>query len=277
MVKQRSIKDVSKLTAKLIDAEEIHVSGNILMRGGGKILTSANGNLELEPESSGQVNTEAGVDLRSLIHNSNGLASVGWVDFTGIGVDTNLITINGRTYEIDDNATNTGDVQVDIALGGSATQTATAFALALAGDADATVWGLQVGDTVVLVSKVAGAVITLTETLANGVVSAGTLTNGEVADAKAVYANSYTVTAADVVITTTASGVCIVCCIAAIVVPTNWIIQIRDLNSIVKVPYANTEWAWAQVDTNFWALIGTETVGIPDFVEGDVITVVVFE
>jgi hypothetical protein len=254
------------------------VSGDILMTGGGKILTSVNGNLDLEPDSDGQVTTETAVDLRQLIHNSNGLASVGWVDFTGVGtLDTETVTINGRVYEFDTNSAITGDVAVDVSGGANATQSATAFALALANDALATVWGLRVGDTVVLTSKIAGAAITLAEATATTVISAAAMTNGEAADAKAFYATSYTVTAEDATITSDANGICIIACIAALAAPTNWIIQIRDTNGVVKAPYANTQWAWAQVDSQFWALIGTETAGIPDFVAGDVITIVVFE
>lgn len=89
------------------------------------------------------------------------------ITFSGQVVDTDDITINGRVYEFDDNASTTGDVDVDISGHSSKEEDAEALRDAINGDLSAIVIASLDGAVVTITSKArgdAGNQYTLTET-----------------------------------------------------------------------------------------------------------------
>jgi len=262
-----------------IDKDEIsaNIAGDGLSGGAGSALSVSVDDSTIET-SGGKIQVKNGgitsAKIGSFITTFEGLLSVGYIDFTGVSSDTETITIDGRVYEIDSDSTITGDVPVDISGGNSATQTATALTGAINGDGSKTVDALDVGDgTVILVQAgPPGVDITLATTCANGVVSAASGQLSTAGGQKIVGRSTYTVTAADVTVTTDTNGKIVVSSAGS--EPEAWIVQVRDANGVVT-SYANSQFAWEQVNSNFYVLTLKETqAAATDLTATDVITVI---
>jgi hypothetical protein len=120
--------------------------------------------------------------------------AIGTISFSSAGGDSGLlldgdtITINGRVYEADDDSSYSGDVQVDISDLSTIAEHAEALADAINGDSSSVVTASAEASTVLLESKIRGSTgnaytLTKSETGANTndiAVSGATLTGGGV-------------------------------------------------------------------------------------------------
>lgn len=133
-----------------------------------------------------------------------GALPVGYIYFTGAGTaDLDQVSIAGRSYEFDTDATSTGDVAVDISGGGNPAQSAAALAAAINGDPDRLVEAIVVGagsDIVALVGIADDEDFTLVEDTDSGgtiEISGAELQGG--GEARATYfVEAYGFSAADV-------------------------------------------------------------------------------
>ena len=129
-------------------------------------------------------------NLDSIPRGAQGLPvkAVGYVRFTGRPTDDQLLTINGRKYEYDDDASGlTAGSDVLWTAGADLDGDEEALAAAINNDASASVSAVAdtTNDFVWLYAKVAGTTgnaITLASTLSNATISAATLANGLDAD-----------------------------------------------------------------------------------------------
>lgn len=124
------------------------------------------------------------------------------LQMTGVGVDQEIITLNGRVYELDTDSTpdSGGDVLVDVSGGVSADQTIAALVTAINGDDTAVMSavGDSTNDIMFLYADTAGVAgnsLTTTEGFTNGTMSAATMVDGSDAAVGAVVAFRHTVTA----------------------------------------------------------------------------------
>jgi len=113
----------------------------------------------------------------------NAVGSVGTLTFSGVVSDGELVTIGGRIYEFDTDASVTaGHVLVDVSGGATAPAAVTALVAAITGDTSAVVSAVDgAGDTVdvtALVKGVAGDLIGTTTDCANGAWGDTTLGSG---------------------------------------------------------------------------------------------------
>jgi len=216
--------------------------------------------------------------LASAIVKDNGSQAVGYFDFTGTTSDTEVLDINGRTYEFDTNGAITGDVAVDVSGGASATQSATAFVAALNADASRTVDGIDVGDgTVILVRRTEDATMPTLDAsgAANVVASGAALVVGATEAVKTSHRFVRAITAQDVTTTTGTNGVIPIGAIPSTSVPSVFLVQVRSANGVIKA-CANVRWSWAQANSNFMVLQALETqAAATDFASGDTVSVLV--
>ena len=127
----------------------------------------------------------------------------GYVDFAGRPADGDLLTINGRKYEYDSDASfpdSAGDVQIDANAAGSVDDDITACAAAINGDGSATVTAVAdtTDDILWLYAATAGAAgnsLTLVSGLTNTTASGATLADGADAGIAAVVPIRHTITA----------------------------------------------------------------------------------
>lgn len=216
---------------------------------------------------------------RELGGRDEGQAPVGFFYLTGAAGDTELVTINSRTYEFDDDATSTGDVDVDISADATADAACTALAAAINGDASRDVDAVVMAgnaDTnagVMLVGKAAGATnFTLTTDAANGVVSAATLTGASAAAVNSMWSHEYTVTAADVTQLATTGGNSVpILGVSSTTQPKICGLTMRTSAGAMVVPVATLVWTWLQANSNFWVLVVDDSAGT--LASGDVIGV----
>jgi hypothetical protein len=206
-----------------------------------------------------------------------GRACVGYFYLTGAAGDTELVTINSRTYEFDTNATSTGDVAVDISGDATADAAITALVTAINADVSAVVeavaWAGN-NDTTAGVSLIANTAqatnYTLTTDAANGVVSAATLAGAAVIANRDLWAFSYTVTSADVTAWARSGGNEVaIAGVTSTTAPTIVGFLIRDSSNVCKSP-ANLTLKATQANSNFYALIVED--GITLLAASDVIT-----
>ncbi len=134
------------------------------------------------------------------------LKAVGAVYFTGRPGDDELLTINGRKYEIDDDGDfpqASGDVQCDLSGNSTLDEDITDIAAAINGDgsADVTAVADTANDVLFLQAKTAGAAgnsITLVTALTDTVVSDATFADGADAAVAQVVGIRHTITAGEV-------------------------------------------------------------------------------
>lgn len=195
----------------------------------------------------------------------DGAPAVGYVLFTGNSADTETVTINARVYEFDTNAMITGNVAVDISGGNNAAQSTAAFVAAVNGDASRVVDALDGGGNIaVLVARAKGATgnYTLAGTLANGAVSAATMTQGAAANRIKTVSGSYAITAQDVTTLAVTLGTSEIP-IAAVHSTTQPVLigaQARTAAGAV-ISLVNGIFPIAQVNANFWKLGYVEPAG----------------
>lgn len=205
-----------------------------------------------------------------------GQYSIAYVRFTGNSSDAEVVRINGRVYEFDTGgAVAVGSVPVDISGGASAAQSATALALAITTDAGAVVDALVdvSGVAVTLVAKAAITAFTLTETLANGVVSGATFSVGVVAGNRYVAARTHLVSAADVLAWAAGCEVPILCLPNPGSAPQQTTVQARSGPAAVPpnsfYAMALQEARVAQVNADNYALLYRDPIAL--LVAGDLI------
>ncbi len=131
-------------------------------------------------------------------------ATLAWgaLYMTGIGVDQELLTLNGRIYELDTDSTvdNGGDVLVDVSGGVSADQTIAALVTAINGDSATGVIdavGDATNDILFLYADTTGTAgnsLTVVEAYTNGDVQDSTLNDGTAAAVAAVVSMRHTIT-----------------------------------------------------------------------------------
>ena len=194
----------------------------------------------------------------------DGHGAIGYVYCTGAVADTELVTINGRTYEFDNDSTFTGDVQVDVTGDLTADAAMTALAAAINGDAtrsvDAVVMAGNSDTTagVLLIAKAIGSTnFTLTTDITNGgVVSAATMTQAAAATNRKMTFLEYTITAADVTLLALTGGNSVV--IGGVVSTTEPILTsflvLTSAGAIVPT-VATMAITFLQANTNFWLVI----------------------
>ena len=155
----------------------------------------------LETDASSKEQLQYEVTAHCEKHSSNGLATIttksgratgpaamratGTLTFTGVSVDTETVTINGRVYEFSTDGTIEAgsDVKVDVSGGVTADLSVVALAAAINADTSSVVTAIAstADDTVVVLSKVPGTVgnaYTTTETCTNASWGGGTLSGG---------------------------------------------------------------------------------------------------
>jgi hypothetical protein len=205
-----------------------------------------------------------------------GRAPVGYVYFTGVAADADTVTINSRVYEFDDDASTTGDVDVDITGDATADAACTALAAAInadeSRDVDAVVWAGN-DDTsagVTLIGTAAGSTnFTLAKSATNGVVSAANLTGAAVAAQKTLWAGTYTVTAADVTALALGGGDEVaIAGITSTSAPT--LVSALCLQSGAVVALTGVIFKFTQANSNLYALIVED--GSAALTAGDVIS-----
>ena len=159
----------------------------------------------------------------------------------------------------------------------TAAECAAALVTAINADASRSVDAYNGGtDTVELVAKTAGATnFTLAETLGNGVVSAAAMTDAAIAAYRNEYSIEYTVTAADVTVSTDTNGTILVAGIPSTTAPAVWMVQVRSSAGALKA-VANCLFVWRQLNTNFYGLELKESQnGATNLATNDTISVLV--
>lgn len=212
--------------------------------------------------------TDASIDpvhlATGLQDDDQGRACVGYFYCTGAVADTELVTINGRTHEFDNDSTFTGDVQVDVTGDLSADAACIALAAAINADASRSVDAVVMAgnnDTTagcMFVAKVVGATnfTTTTDVTNGGVVSAATMLGAAaVADVKTHYF-TYAATAADVTLWALVGGDSVP--IAGVVSTTQPVLRsvlVQLAAGGWVVPVVTVVFTWLQANTNFWILV----------------------
>lgn len=132
------------------------------------------------------------------------LAASGWIDFSDVAADGEVITINGRVYECNTTSTPSGtaDVNIDLTAASTVDQQIAAIAAAINADTAAVVTAAAdtAADSVFLYAVnagTAGNAITLTTDIANATASAATLTNGQNVLNGQILPIKWTITAAE--------------------------------------------------------------------------------
>ncbi len=211
-----------------------------------------------------------------------GHGAIGYVYCTGAVADTELVTIDGRTYEFDNDSTNTGDVPVDVTGDLTADAAMIALAAAINGDGSRTVDAVVMAgnsDTtagVLLIARVVGASnFSLTTDITNGgVVSAANLTGAAAAASKDVTFKEYTITAADVTLLALTGGNSVV--IAGVISTSQPVLHsflVATSAGAIVPTVATMGLTWLQLNTNYWVLILDSSVA--SFTTGDTIGMVI--
>lgn len=208
-----------------------------------------------------------------------GRACIGYVYCTGAAADTELVTINGRTYEFDTDSTSTGDVAVDISGDATADAAMTALAAAINGDGSAVVeakvmvGNADTGAGVYLVANTAQATnYTLTTDITNGgTASAATLAGAAAVAQRDFWFDEYTVTAADVTLLALAAANEIpIAAVTSTTQPKLCGLTVRTSAGAFKAyEVATTTAIWNQVNSNFWVLVVNDGAAL--LASGDVI------
>ncbi|MCA9101341.1 MAG: hypothetical protein KDA63_09335 [Planctomycetales bacterium] len=130
--------------------------------------------------------------------------AIGQLVFTGQPADTEIVTIGGRIYELDTDATadSSGDVLIDITGDSNLADNITGIVAGINDDASATVTAVDdsANSTIWLYAKTAGAAgnaITLTTDFSNCTASAATLVDGRVGGVGRKQAIRHTITSAE--------------------------------------------------------------------------------
>ena len=131
-----------------------------------------------------------------------GRYAVGYVYMTGAGIDQDDVTIDGRAYELDTNATpldGGGDVEVDINAGATAANVVAALDTDVNADGSKVVEVVNLGTLAALVADAPSTPgnYALVDNLTNGDVSAGNMVGGEARDLIPLERVAYTVTTQD--------------------------------------------------------------------------------
>jgi len=208
-----------------------------------------------------------------------GRACIGYVYCTGDVADTELVTINGRTYEFDNDSTSTGDVAVDVTGDLTADAAMTALAAAINGDGSAVVearvmvGNADTGAGVYLVAKAAqGTNYTLSTDITNGgVVSAAAMTGAAAIANRDLWFGEYTVTAADAtLLALPAANEIPIAAVTSTTQPKLIGLTVRTSAGALKAyEVATTTLIWTQVNTNFWVLVLNDGAAV--LANGDII------
>lgn len=191
-----------------------------------------------------------------------GRACVGYFYLTGAAGDTELVTINARTYEFDTNATSTGDVAVDISGDATADAACTALAAAINGDGSAVVEAVVMagnsdvtGGVMLLANTAQATNYTLTTSAALGVVSGATLANASAIARRDLSFIEYTVTAADVTTLARTGGNSVpIAGIPSTTAPTLLGVFMRTSAGALVVPVSTLVFSVTQVNSNFYVV-----------------------
>jgi len=221
--------------------------------------------------------TSTTTQLNEIVYHE-GAPPVAVVDHTGECADAETVTVSGRVYEYDTDSSITGDVDVDISGGSTATDCATALIAAINGDGSATVEAADFSNgTVALVALSAASSITLAETLTNGIISTTSGFGGAAAGRKRAYGCTHTVSANEVTTTTDQNGAIAVCGLTLTSSPTVYVVDIRDSNG-VESACATCQFSWSQINSDQYVLKLVETQnGATALTAGDVVNVIVLE
>lgn len=199
--------------------------------------------------------------------------AVGHFRFTGVTVDQDTVTIEGRNYEFDVNGVGLdggGDVSCDVTLGASAAQSAAALVAAINGDGARVVDALAVGgslDVVALIALNEGDTPSLVSGFANCTVSAANMVGGSqdgFPNSDFVVENKV-ITAEDVLCVAPPGGqdgAIPVLGIGSTTEPT-LLSMVWDDAGVQKdvSEMTNGTFTWAQVNTNYWALMFDDGAG----------------
>lgn len=216
---------------------------------------------------------------RAIGGRNEGQPGVGYFYLTGAVSDTELVTLNGRTYEFDTDATSTGDVAVDVSGDQTADAAITALvaaingdssrefdAVAMAGNADTSAGCLLVATAADATNR------TIATDAANGVVSAAAVTGEAAAANTSLWAYEYTVTSADVTeLARTGGNSVAVMAVNSTTQPKLVGLTVRTSAGAMVVPVATLVWTWAQANSNFWVLAVDD--GAASLTAGDIIGV----
>lgn len=191
-----------------------------------------------------------------------GRLPIGYFYLTAAVSDTETVTINGRSYEFDNDSTSTGDVAVDVTGDLTADNACTALAAAINADGSATVEAVVMAgnaDTnagVMLVGTAASASNqTLATDCAAGVVSAANTTNAAALTNRDLFFQEYAVTTADVTqLATTGGNSIIVAGVPTTTAPTLLNVFVRTSAGACKPLVATLSFIVLQVNSNFYCV-----------------------
>jgi len=214
----------------------------------------------------------AGLDAGDL-----GQPAVAHFYLTSTAGDTELVTLNGRTYEFDDDAASTGDVAVDISGDATADAAITALVAAVNGDGsaeyDAVAWtgNADTGAGCTFVEKVVGGSdVAISTDAANGAVSAATTSKAAAIADKYIWAGEHTVLAGDVTaLALTGGNEVPIFAVSSTTEPTLVGLTLRTSAGAMRPFTATMNFRIVQANSNFWALVVEDSAA--EIATGDVI------